>query len=95
MTPTEVLQFSGTLASVGAALVVVLASFRTSSARLWKEEAEAQKNRADRLASDLSEIKTRLTALERENRRLIQLLTSLDPNSLALSRHSISDPTEG
>lgn len=80
------LPLAGTLSSVVAAVVVVLAAFRTSAARVWREEAEAQKQRADRLAGDLTEIKNRLTRIEQENARLIRLLTSLDPNSLAAIR---------
>jgi hypothetical protein len=87
------LPLAGTLSSVVAAVVVVLAALRTSSARVWKEEAEAQKVRADRLANDLTEIKARLTAIERENQRLIQLLTALEPNRLAAIRLA-TNPTE-
>jgi predicted nuclease with TOPRIM domain len=60
---------------------------------VWREEAEAQKERADRLAGDLTEIKNRLTRIEQENARLIQLLTSLDPNRLAVMRLA-ANPTE-
>ncbi|WP_416972532.1 hypothetical protein [Streptomyces sp. 4F14] len=69
-----------------AAVVVIVAAFRTNTARVWKEEAEAQKARADRLAEDLTEIKERLTRIEHENVRLVQLLTSLDPARLAAIR---------
>ncbi|MFB7782074.1 hypothetical protein ACFC1D_05100 [Streptomyces vinaceus] len=86
MTPTQILTAGGTLASLVAAVVVVLAAARTSSARVWREEAEAQKTRADRLESSLSEIKERLSRIEAENKRLISLLTSLDPNRLAVLR---------
>jgi hypothetical protein len=86
MTLSNVLSISGTLAAFVAAVVVVLASHRTSAAKVWREEAEAQKERADRLAGDLTEIKNRLTRIEQENARLIQLLTSLDPNRLAVMR---------
>lgn len=77
------LPLAGSAASLIAAAVVVFAAARTSAAKVWREEAEAQKQRADRLANDLTEIKNRLSALEQENRRLIQLLTSLAPNRLA------------
>ncbi|MEV0471000.1 hypothetical protein, partial [Streptomyces prunicolor] len=62
------------------------------AARIWREEAEAQKERADRLASDLTEIKNRLTRIEQENARLIQLLTSLDPARLAVIRLADNPP---
>ncbi|MFD4646332.1 hypothetical protein ACFRJ3_34910 [Streptomyces sp. NPDC056696] len=93
MTLSTVFSISGTLAAFVAAVVVVLASQKTSAARVWREEAEAQKQRADRLASDLTEIKNRLTRIEQENARLIQLLTSLDPNRLAVMRLA-TNPTE-
>lgn len=86
MNPSQIFALSGTLASVVAAVVVVLAAARTSSARVWREEAEAQKGRADRLAGDLTEIKNRLSRIEAENARLIKLLTSLDPDRLAVLR---------
>ncbi|ARX87882.1 hypothetical protein SMD44_07364 [Streptomyces alboflavus] len=60
---------------------------------MWREEAEAQKERADRLAGDLDEIKARLARIEAENARLITLLTSLDPARLAVVRLT-DDSTE-
>lgn len=94
MTPTQILTLGGTLTSVCAALAVVLASFRTSSARVWREEAEAQKERADRLAGDLTEIKNRLARIESENARLIRILTSLDPARLAVVRLADHPPED-
>lgn len=93
MNPTQILTLGGTVASVVAAVVVVLAAARTSSARVWREEAEAQRARADRLEGSLSEIKERLSRIEAENKRLIKLLTSLDPNRLAVVRLA-TDPVE-
>lgn len=93
MTPSQFFSYSGPLATFIAAAVVIFAAFRTNTARVWKEEAEAQKARADRLADDLTEIKNRLTRIERENARLIQLLTALDPNRLAAVRYA-PDPSE-
>jgi Fe-S cluster assembly scaffold protein SufB len=93
MTFSQFFSYSGPLATFIAAAVVILAAFRTNTARVWKEEAEAQKARADRLAEDLTEIKNRLTRIERENARLIQLLTALDPNRLAAVRLA-THPTE-
>jgi Fe-S cluster assembly scaffold protein SufB len=86
MTFSQILSALGILAPLAAAVVVVVASFRTSAARVWREEAEAQKQRADRLASDLTEIKNRLSRIEAENARLIQILTSLDPQRLSVMR---------
>ncbi|MEU4492632.1 hypothetical protein AB0F96_04015 [Streptomyces sp. NPDC023998] len=93
MNSTQILSTGAAIASVVAAAVVVLASIRTSAARVWRDEAEAQKERADRLAGDLTEIKNRLSRIEAENARLIQLLTSLDPARLAVIRLT-DTPTE-
>lgn len=86
MTLSQFSAVTGTLASLVAAIVVVLAAFRTSAARVWREEAEAQKERADRLASDLAEIKARLSRIETENARLVQILTAIDPARLNIYR---------
>ncbi|WP_406305769.1 hypothetical protein OHA61_30670 [Streptomyces sp. NBC_00885] len=93
MTLSQLFPMAGTLASVVAAAVVVLAAYKTSAAKVWREEAEAQKERADRLAGDLTEIKNRLSRIEAENARLIQILTSLDPARLAVVRLA-DTPTE-
>ncbi|MYX26061.1 hypothetical protein GTY75_05155 [Streptomyces sp. SID8381] len=58
------------------------AAWRLNTAKVWKEEAEAQKARADRLQDDMDEIKERLSRIEDENKRLIELLTALDPASI-------------
>ncbi|MFE6226904.1 hypothetical protein [Streptomyces sp. NPDC057854] len=91
--PNNLISLGQTIATVAAAAVIVVAAFRTSAAKVWREEAEAQKQRADRLAEDLTEIKNRLTRIERENARLIQLLTALDPARLAAVRLA-PDPME-
>lgn len=93
MTLSQFFSYTGPLATFIAAAVVILAAFRTNTARVWKEEAEAQTARANRLENDLKEIKDRLTHIERDNARLIQLLTSLDPARLAATRLT-SNPTE-
>jgi predicted nuclease with TOPRIM domain len=71
------------LATLGA---VIKVSFHAQSAKVWREEAEAQKSRADRLQTDMSEIKERLSRIEAENARLIELLTALDPARIAALR---------
>ncbi|MEU3436724.1 hypothetical protein [Streptomyces sp. NPDC006863] len=86
MTFAQALPAMGTLASLGAAIVVFFAAYRTSAAKVWREEAEAQKSRADRLEESLKEINSRLTRIEIENERLVHLLTSLDPTKLAVIR---------
>ncbi|WP_234029235.1 hypothetical protein [Streptomyces sp. PsTaAH-124] len=87
MTASEIYSLGGIAAAVLGSAAVAIAAFRTNAAKVWREEADAQKTRADRLERDLKEIKERLTNIERENARLIQLLTSLDPNRLALARN--------
>lgn len=69
----------GILATVIGGFVVVRASKEAKTAEVWREEAAAQKARADRLQDDLAEIKERLKRIEQENARLIALLTALDP----------------
>lgn len=79
MTLSQFSSITGAVATVIAAFVVVLAAARTNTAKVWKDEAEAQRTRADRLQTDMTEIKERLTRIEAENQRLIELLTALDP----------------
>ncbi|MEU9707987.1 hypothetical protein AB0E21_05125 [Streptomyces sp. NPDC047967] len=93
MTFIQALPVLGTAASLVAAFVVAFSAYRTSAARVWREEAEAQKERADRLASDLTEIKNRLARIESENVRLVALLTALDPSRLAVIGLA-TNPTE-
>ncbi|MEV5913377.1 hypothetical protein AB0M00_31355 [Streptomyces chartreusis] len=93
MTLSQFFSYTGPLATFIAAAVVIFAAFRTNTARVWKEEAEAQKARAERLENDLKEIKERLTHIERDNARLVALLTSLDPTRLAAARLA-TNPTE-
>ena len=78
----DIINFGGALAGVSGAAALVAASIRTNSARIWKEEAEAQKTRADRLFGELEEIKNRLTHLEQYNRNLVTLLSTIDPQKL-------------
>lgn len=83
----NVFQYSGFISTFVALAVVVIGAFRTNTAKVWKEEAEAQKARADRLAEDLTEIKDRLTRIEDENKRLVELLTALDPERVRALRY--------
>ncbi|MFI8815715.1 MULTISPECIES: hypothetical protein [unclassified Streptomyces] len=93
MSLSQMLSHAGTISVVLAALVVIAAAFRTNTTRIWREEAEAQKSRADRLEASLNEINTRLSRIEVENERLVHLLTSLDPARLAFIRLATT-PTE-
>jgi hypothetical protein len=63
-------------------LALVFAGARTNSARIWREEAEAHKARADRLIGELEEIKNRLTHLEGYNATLVAILSTIDPQKL-------------
>ncbi|WP_241826807.1 hypothetical protein [Streptomyces graminilatus] len=78
--------YAGMAATAIAAVVMTKAAWRINTAKVWKEEAEAQKARADRLSEDLTEIKERLTRIEDENKRLVELLTALDPERVAALR---------
>lgn len=77
---TAILGTAGVISTIAAALAIIVAGFRTNTAKVWREEADAQRARADRLQEDLKEIKDRLTRIEDENKRLIQILTSLNPD---------------
>lgn len=91
MTIELILAILGILSTLTAAVVVVIAAFRVNTAKVWKGEAEAQKERADRLENDLTEIKQRLTQIERKNSRLIEILTALDPARIAAHLSSAED----
>jgi predicted nuclease with TOPRIM domain len=78
--------FISLASTLAAASVVTYASWRRGTSKIWKEEAEAQKARADRLEENLDEIKDRLSRIEKENARLIELLTALDPERLRALR---------
>ncbi|WP_245876547.1 hypothetical protein [Streptomyces uncialis] len=86
MTPTDIFSYAGTAASVVAALVLVKAAWQTQTSRVWREEAEAQRSRADRLQADMDEVKERLAQLEAKNQRLIDLLSTVDPERLTALR---------
>ncbi|MFC9591529.1 hypothetical protein ACFTUC_17285 [Streptomyces sp. NPDC056944] len=86
MNTQTLFQYAGIGTTVIAALVMAKAAWQINTAKVWKEEAEAQKTRADRLQQDMTEIKERLTRIEAENQRLIELLTALDPARVAALR---------
>lgn len=75
----EIINNGGVIAG---AIAIVLAGLRTNTARVWKEEAEAQKTRADRLIEELEEVKDRLTELEGYTQALVRLLSTIDPQKL-------------
>lgn len=78
----ELLNYGGAFAGVAGAVSLIAASFKTSSARIWKDEAEAHKARADRLIEELEEVKNRLTGLEAYTKTLVTLLSTIDPERL-------------
>jgi len=86
MTPDRLFQYVGAVATLVAALIMAKTSWHSQAARVWQAEAEAQQHRADRLQNDMDEVKARLTRIEDENRRLIELLTALDPVRVAALR---------
>lgn len=65
----------GLLGLIAAAFVVIRSGATKAAAEAWKGEAEAQKARADRLESDLVDLKARVLALETDNARLKDLAT--------------------
>ncbi|MGK5627011.1 hypothetical protein [Streptomyces sp. URMC 123] len=77
----------GIAATIVGGFVVARAAKEAKTAEVWKSEAEAQKARGDRLQDDLTEIKDRLQRIEEENKRLVQILTTIDPERLSLLRH--------
>jgi hypothetical protein len=79
MTLLDVINNAGIVAG---AVALVVSGFRTNTARIWKEEAEAQKERADRLFGELEEVKERLTELEGYTKNLVRLLSTVDPQKL-------------
>ncbi|MEU1071568.1 MULTISPECIES: hypothetical protein [unclassified Streptomyces] len=76
----------GIAATIVGGFVVVRAAKEAKTAEVWKAEAEAQKARADRLQEDLTEIKDRLGRIEEENKRLVQLVSTIDPERLIIFR---------
>jgi hypothetical protein len=85
----EILNYGGVFAGVAGAASLIVASFRTNSSKVWqenaaswKEEAEVQKARADRLFGELEEIKNRLTHIEGYNATLVAVLSTIDPEKL-------------
>lgn len=66
------LAISGALA---AAWVKVRSSIDNQTAEIWKNEAEAQKARADRLEFAIRELTERVSSLESENRQLRELVS--------------------
>ena len=78
----EILNYGGALAGVAGAVSFIIASIRTNAARIWKEEAEAHKARADRLIEELEEVKGKLSDLEDKTQVLISLLSAIDPQKL-------------
>lgn len=70
-----ILAIFGVLGVLGSAFAILKASSKTASVNLWREEAEAQKARADRLELTVADIESRLKVLETENKRLADMAT--------------------
>jgi cell division septum initiation protein DivIVA len=83
------------LVALLAASGIAIARFRTDtdneSARLWKENAEAEKNRADRLEATVRDLTSRVERLEVENDVLRSLVTGeraiSDLSSVVIAQH--------
>jgi predicted ATPase len=65
----------GALIGVGSAFVKLRSETDSESARLWKENAEAEKTRADRLEATVRDLTSRVERLEAENGMLRSLVT--------------------
>jgi predicted ATPase len=87
-----VLGACGGLIGVGTAFVRLRSETDTESARLWKENAEAEKTRADRLEATVRDLTARVERLEVENGMLRSLVTGEraldDLSSLITSQHA-------
>ncbi|MFI6609272.1 hypothetical protein [Streptomyces sp. NPDC050507] len=70
-----VLSIIGATAGLGAAVARLRSEADNESARLWRENAEAERARGDRLEQALSELQGRVTRLEAENAVLRSLAT--------------------
>lgn len=65
----------GFMGALAAAVVVMRSSALRVAAETWREEAEAQKARADRLEDSVAQLDARVRALEDDNARLKDLAT--------------------
>jgi hypothetical protein len=90
----EILNYGGVFAGVAGAASLVIASFRTNTAKVWqenaaswKEEAEVQKTRADRLIAEMEGVKHELEDLKKYTRTLVGVLSTIDPQKLEELRH--------
>jgi predicted ATPase len=87
-----VLGICGALIGVGSAFVKIRSETDTESARLWKENAEAEKSRADRLEATVRDLTARVDRMEIENAALRSLVTGeraiADLSSLVTAQHA-------
>jgi hypothetical protein len=63
-------------------LALLFAGWRTSTSSVWRGEAEAWKERANRLIGELEQVKTKLEELEGYTQTLVRLLSTIDPEKL-------------
>lgn len=63
-------------------LALLFAGWRTSASSVWRGEAEAWKERANRVMDELEEVKEKLTELEGYTQTLVFLLSTIDPQKL-------------
>lgn len=82
MSPSEMLTFTGLISILVAAAVVTYSAFRTNTTRVWKDEAEAWKARAETALVELEELRDQLTELEGYTQTLVRILSTIDPQRL-------------
>jgi hypothetical protein len=61
----------------------VKAAAQVETTKVWREEAEAQKARGDRLEAAVHELTTEVTSLRAEVRRFTRLLRSISPELIS------------
>lgn len=73
------------LYDVAAAVVAIFAAYRTGSVKVWRETAEARKERLEEASAETKELHEKLAAVLLENAEL-KLRPNLEQHATALSR---------
>lgn len=76
------LGIGGIIALVAGGVAVLVATFKTNTSRVWREEAEAQKTRADRLLNDIEKMTKEIEGLKEYTHALVRILSTIDPTRL-------------
>ncbi|KQX43543.1 hypothetical protein ASD97_26100 [Streptomyces sp. Root63] len=61
---------------------MVFSSWNTNATRLYKEEAEAQKARADRAFAEIEKMTKEISELKEYTHALVRILSTIDPEKL-------------